>query len=60
MPGADIQEILALGVVVLVVVLTLWRRARRRRAQAGPGCSNCDSPSAKPKEAPLRFYRRRP
>lgn len=57
--GLDVQEILALGIVALVVGLALWRR-RKRAARAAPGCSNCDNPPAKPKEAPLRFYRRRP
>ncbi|MCC7257877.1 MAG: hypothetical protein IT486_05860 [Gammaproteobacteria bacterium] len=59
MSDTDLQELLALGVVVLVVALTLWRRARRRRAGKA-GCSGCDSKAARPSgESPLRFHRRR-
>jgi hypothetical protein len=57
----DLQEVLALAVVVAVVAVTIWRMWRRRGKSAG-ACSNCDTPGAgeKPKEVPLRFYRRRP
>jgi hypothetical protein len=60
MAGAELQEVLALGVVALVVALALWRRARRRRARPAPGCSGCEAPAAKPKETVPRFYRRKP
>lgn len=59
MTGPEVQEILALGVVALVVAIAIWRR-RKRSSGSSPGCSNCDTPQKKQKEAPLRFYRRRP
>lgn len=59
MNGVDLQEVLALGVVALVVGLALWRRSKRRTKAAG-SCGNCDAPAAKSKEATLRFYRRKP
>jgi hypothetical protein len=55
-PG--LQEAVALAVVAAVVGVALWRRWRRRKAT--PGCDGCGQPSATPKEAPLRFHRRRP
>jgi hypothetical protein len=57
--GADVQEVIAIGIVALVVGIAIWRR-RRRSAGSASGCGNCDTPQTKPKEAPLRFYRRRP
>lgn len=59
MTGSDVQEIVALGIVALVVGVAIWRR-RKRSAGSAPGCSSCDTPQKSPKEAPLRFYRRRP
>jgi len=57
----DIQEALALAVVLLVVVTALWRWWRKR-GRSADGCGHCDSPAARkaPKEAPIRFYRRKP
>lgn len=56
--SADLQELLALGVVAVVAGAALWRYWRRRKA--APGCDGCGKASAAPKEAPLRFHRRRP
>jgi hypothetical protein len=58
---ADLQEALALGVVLLVVVAAVWRWWRARTAPRG-GCGNAASTKAGtvPKEAPLRFHRRKP
>lgn len=54
----DLQEVLALGIVALVVGLVLWRRQRRRRS-GGDGCSGCEAGSPKKsREHPLRFRRR--
>ena len=53
------QEILALLVVAAVVGVALWRRWRRRKVAAS-GCSQCGDKPAAPREAPIRFYRRRP
>ena len=57
----DLQEILALAVVLVVVAVALWRRWRRR-GKAAAACNNCPAPAAgeKAKEVPLRFYRRKP
>ena len=57
----DLQESLALAVVLLVVAIAI-RRLWQRRARSAAACSNCDAPGAseKPKEATLRFYRRKP
>ena len=52
MAMGDIQEILALAVVAVVVALAVWRSWRRR--------SRSRAASNNPKEATLRFYRRRP
>jgi len=56
----DIQELIALGIVALVAGRLLWRRwTRRGDTRKAGACSNCDSAGPPPKEAPLRFYRRR-
>ena len=53
-----LQEIFALLIVALVLAFALYRRWKRARKPAA-GCSGCDRGDAKPKEATLRFYRRR-
>ncbi len=58
-PG--LQEILALGVVALVVAAVIWRRWRRRGAALKAGaCGDCAAAGPPAKEAPVRFYRRDP
>jgi|CXWL01.1.fsa_nt_gi hypothetical protein len=58
MPG--IQELIALGIVALVAGRLLWRRWFRARAGGKAGaCGDCASSGPPPKEAPVRFYRRR-
>ena len=55
------QQIVALMIVAVAIVVELLRRHRRRNA-GKPGCDGCDSGASKPKsgkEAPVRFYRRR-
>ncbi len=55
----DLQEALAVAIVLLVVAIGLWRRWRRRASRGT--CGDCDASSgAKTKEVPLRFYRRKP
>ncbi len=54
------QQLLALGLVALVIIAELLRRQRKRR-KSNSGCDGCDS-SAKTdakKTQPLKFYRRR-
>jgi nitrate/TMAO reductase-like tetraheme cytochrome c subunit len=54
------QELLALGIVALVVGVYAWRR-RARHASTKPGCGDCAS-AAKPRadgETTVHFYRRR-
>jgi len=59
MPG--IQELTALGIVALVAGRFLWRRfARRAAGRTAGACSGCDAAGPPPKEATMRFYRRRP
>jgi len=58
MNGAGVQELLALGIVALVVGLTLWRRNRRKKTAGA--CSGCDTPPAGQQEKPLRFYKKKP
>jgi hypothetical protein len=56
-PG--IQEIIALGIVVLVVGLYVRRRWRRgKSAQRSGDCGDCASSAPPAKESPVRFYRR--
>jgi hypothetical protein len=60
----DIQEFVALGIVALVAGRLLWkRRARRQSAGTSAGrssdCGDCAAPGPPPKEATVRFYRRR-
>lgn len=57
----DLQEVLALAVVLAVLAVTIWR-LWRRRGKSAAACSNCDTPGTgeKPKEVPLRFHRRKP
>lgn len=56
---ADWQELLALGIVALVVAITFWRWWHRR-GRADDGCSGCEKSGAPRKEATLRFHRRKP
>jgi hypothetical protein len=64
----DIQELIALGIVALVAGRLLWRRWARRNALTKAGgqlsskasaCGDCASAGPPPKEAPVRFYRKR-
>jgi hypothetical protein len=62
MPG--IQEVIAVGIVALVVGRLLWRRWSRRKALNRSGttagaCGDCTSAGPPPEEATVRFYRRR-
>jgi len=58
MPG--IQEIIALGIVALVVGLYIRRRwFSRRKSSHGTACGDCASSGPPAKESPLRFYRKR-
>jgi len=52
------QEILALLIVTLVVCTAVYRRWKKGQSP-GAACAGCDTPEKSPKEAPLRFYRRR-
>lgn len=52
------QEIIALLIVTLVVFAAVYRRWKKGRSKK-PGCTGCESGDSAPKEAPLRFYRRR-
>jgi len=53
------QQLLALGLVALVVVAE-WLRRKRKKKKRAAGCDGCDTPeqNASKKESPLRFYRR--
>jgi hypothetical protein len=56
----DIQEIIALGIVAVVAGWLLWKRRLRRNAPPKTGsCGDCVQQGPPPKEATLRFYRRR-
>ena len=66
MPG--VQELIALGIVALVAGRLLWRRWAQRDARAKPGgqlsikssaCGGCASAGPPPKEATVRFYKKR-
>jgi hypothetical protein len=58
MPG--IQEIIALGIVALVVGRYVRRRwFGGRKAARGGDCGDCASSGPPPKESPVRFYRGR-
>jgi len=66
MPG--IQELIALGIVALVAGRLLWRRFAQRDALTKPGskpsskagaCGDCASAGPPPKEATVRFYKKR-
>jgi hypothetical protein len=58
MPG--IQEIIALGIVALIVGLYARRRWSRSGARKRSGdCGDCAASGPPPKEAPVRFWRRR-
>jgi hypothetical protein len=52
----DLQEILALAIVVLVAGL-YWHRRRRRPANSCGDCASAGPPAA---ESTIRFYRRNP
>ena len=56
MPG--IQEIIALGIVALVVWRLIWRR--RNSSRKAGACGDCASSGPPPKESTVRFYRRQP
>ena len=60
----DIQELIALGIVALVAGRLLWKRWRPGNARGKPGgksgdCGDCAASGPPPKEATVRFYRRR-
>lgn len=58
MSTMDLQELLALGLVALVVGIALWRRFRHsRKPQAG--CDGCGPQAKKPAESTLHFHRRK-
>lgn len=53
-----LQEIAALGIVLLVVGFALWRRWKRGRVSGG-ACAGCDAgDSAKTEEKTVHIYRR--
>lgn len=52
------QEIVALVIVALVLSAAIYRRWHKGRARPD-GRSGCDTGAKPPKEATLRFYRRR-
>ena len=53
-----IQEIVALGIVLAVVLFAVWRRWRRGR-QNQAGCSGCDHAAPQPSnEKTIHPYRR--
>lgn len=59
----DIQELIALGIVALVVGRLVWTRWPRRKAAGKPAaktgdCGDCSSAGPPPKEATVHFYRR--
>jgi hypothetical protein len=59
----DLQEVIALGIVALVVGRLLWRRWARRVPAAKPAgksgaCSDCTAAGPPPKETTVHFYRR--
>jgi len=55
----DIQEVIALGIVALVAGRLLWKRWARRQAARSGDCGDCAAAGPAPKEATVRFYRRR-
>jgi hypothetical protein len=60
----DAQELIALGIVALVAGRLLWRRWGRgqpatKQAGKGGACGDCSAAGPPPKEATVRFYRRR-
>lgn len=58
MPG--IQELIALGIVALVVGLFMRRRwSKRRASQRGGDCGDCASSGPPKAESTVHFYRRR-
>jgi len=59
--SAGLQEIVALGIVALVVIAVIYRRWKRAK-NAGPGgCSSCaENCSAKGSETSVRFHTREP
>jgi len=57
----DLQEALALGIVLLVVVTAVWRWWRARKMPRGGSGNAASSEGGKtPDEVPLRFHRRKP
>jgi len=56
---ANMQELIALGIVVLVVAAELLRRYRKRKNQSS-GCDGCEkgADQTTAKETPLKFYKR--
>lgn len=59
----DRQELIALGIVALVAGRFIWKRWGRRSAGGKPAktgdCGDCAASAPPPKEATVRFYRRR-
>ncbi|MEO7386196.1 MAG: hypothetical protein ABIX37_04605 [Gammaproteobacteria bacterium] len=60
----DMQEIIALAIVALVAGVWIWRKVSQRnsrtRATSKAGaCGDCTSSGPPPKEATVRFYRKR-
>ena len=58
MPPVDLQELIALAIVAVVVVIGAWRWQKRRRSGAA-ACGHCDRPATTRKEVTLRFHRRK-
>jgi hypothetical protein len=59
----NVQEVIALGIVAVVAGRLLWKRwARRNGAKPAAkfgDCGDCAAAGPAPKEATVRFYRRR-
>lgn len=60
MSGLDTQDLIALGIVAVVVALALWRQVRLKRARRRNPCAGCENTQVTPTETAVRFYRRAP
>lgn len=60
MSNLDTQDLIALGIVAVVVALALWRRIRLQRERRRNPCAGCETTKVTPIETAVRFYRRAP